>query len=109
MKTFRIPYSQTYQTIDLPEERLAGTLESKAHTYGTTQSQEEIVKAALDHPIGSCKLRELAQKAKKVLLITSDHTRPVPSRVTLPLLLKEIRSKNPSVEIKILIATGFTG
>ena len=45
--------------------------------------------------------------AGKVLIITSDHTRPVPSKITMPLLLDEIRSMNPDVEIKILIATGF--
>ena len=41
------------------------------------------------------------------MVITSDHTRPVPSRLTLPLILKEIREKNKSAKVRILIATGF--
>ena len=53
------------------------------------------------------RLRDLAQGAGKVLVITSDHTRPVPSRVTMPPLLREIRSGNPDAEIRILLATGF--
>lgn len=31
----------------------------------------------------------------------------MPSKITLPIILKEIRSKNRDVKIKILIATGF--
>ncbi len=41
------------------------------------------------------------------MIITSDHTRPVPSSITLPLLLREIRTENTDVNIKILIATGL--
>jgi nickel-dependent lactate racemase len=52
-------------------------------------------------------LAELAAKAKNVLLITSDHTRPLPSAITLPIYLEEIRRNNPDVKIKILVATGF--
>jgi nickel-dependent lactate racemase len=44
---------------------------------------------------------------KDMVIITSDHTRPVPSKITLPILLKRIRRVNPSIDIKILIATGF--
>jgi len=41
-----------------------------------------------------------------VVLITSDHTRPVPSKVIVPLMLEEIRQGNPQAQITILIATG---
>ena len=42
-----------------------------------------------------------------MVIISSDHTRPVPSRVTMPILLRRIREANPDIEITILIATGF--
>lgn len=41
------------------------------------------------------------------MIITSDHTRPVPSRITMPLLLEEVRRGNPEAEISLLIATGM--
>ncbi|NMB97824.1 MAG: nickel-dependent lactate racemase [Clostridiaceae bacterium] len=69
--------------------------------------QERIVRDALENPVQSDRLRDLAVGAEKILVITSDHTRPVPSKLTLPLILNEIRSLNPNAEIKILIATGF--
>lgn len=62
---------------------------------------------ALEHPVGSPRLRTLAEGKRKIVIVTSDHTRAVPSKITLPLLLKEIRSGNPDADITILIATGL--
>ncbi|MGN1015846.1 MAG: nickel-dependent lactate racemase [Faecousia sp.] len=59
------------------------------------------------NPIGTPRLRELARGKKKVTLVTSDHTRAVPSKLTLPILLREIREGNPDADITILIATGL--
>ena len=39
-------------------------------------------------------------------MLSSDHTRPVPSRILMPLLLQEIRMGNPEADITILVATG---
>lgn len=103
----KIPYAKDYKTINLDESRIKGILSSKAEEFLTGKTQEEIVRDALNKPFGAQKLSILAEKARKILLITSDHTRPVPSKITLPILLKEIRSLNPDVKVKILIATGF--
>ena len=64
------------------------------------------VPEALENPIESPRLCDLAENIQRLLIITSDHTRPLPSRKTLPHILKEARLKNPGLEIKILIATG---
>ena len=61
----------------------------------------------MDNPIGSKKLEELAVGKKNIVIITSDHTRPVPSKVTMPIILRRIRSVNKDAKIKILIANGF--
>src|SRR5699024_1852744 len=66
-----------------------------------------LVQRALCRPAAGERLCVLASKARRVLLITSDHTRPVPSRITLALLLREIRKGNPAADITILIATGM--
>lgn len=105
MKTIHIPYGKTHLELRLPPERLAGVLSPSAH--GEAQAQETaLVSAALEHPIHSPALKELAQGKQRVLIITSDHTRPMPSQVTIPLLLSQIREGNPSAEIRILISTG---
>ncbi|MGC6174514.1 nickel-dependent lactate racemase [Lacrimispora sp. 38-1] len=107
MAKINIPYSTKLLEADIPDHNLAAILESKAHAYRAEGSQEEIVNRALDHPIGSASLEELVQGRKNMVIITSDHTRPVPSKVTMPILLKRIRKVNPDIDIKILIATGF--
>ena len=71
------------------------------------KSEAELVKSALESPFGTPRLRELAKGKRKVMLVTSDHTRSVPSKITLPILLEEIRKGNPDVDITILIATGL--
>lgn len=77
------------------------------HGFHAEKSQEQLVLDALEHPVGSPRLRTLAEGKRNIVIVTSDHTRAVPSKITLPLLLKEIRSGNPDADITILIATGL--
>ena len=42
-----------------------------------------------------------------MVIITSDHRPSQPSRITMPLLLEEVRRGNPEAEISLLIATGM--
>ena len=106
MREFSIPYGKSSLMLQLPEERIACVLSAHAREAGAPD-QETIVRSALEHPIGSSRLCELARGKKNILVITSDHTRPVPSALTLPILLGEIRSGAPDAEIRILIATGM--
>lgn len=106
MVTLDIPYGKGLQRLTLDEKRLAGVLRPM-EPEGASKDEAQLVRHALTHPIGSPRLRELAKGQARVLVITSDHTRPVPSRITLPPLLAEIREGNPRAEIVILIATGM--
>ncbi|GAB6138505.1 nickel-dependent lactate racemase [Halanaerobaculum tunisiense] len=107
MTIVNLPYGKETLDVELPEERLEGVLVSKAHEYTAEKSEEELVKEALNNPIESPRLSELAQDKEEVVIISSDHTRPVPSHVTMPILLEEIREGNPDADITILVATGF--
>lgn len=80
---------------------------SRANGYHSNLTESELVRNALEYPIESPLLRNLAKHKKSVVIVSSDHTRPVPSHITLPLLLGEIRSGNPRVNITILVATGM--
>lgn len=105
--SLKIPYAREYLNLTLEESRVNGVLHSRAHQYQPECDEVELVVKALRNPIQSLSLGELSRSVRNVLVITSDHTRPVPSRITLPLLLQEIRNGNPDAEIKILIATGY--
>ncbi|MDX9871008.1 MAG: nickel-dependent lactate racemase [Clostridia bacterium] len=107
MSKINIPYGKGSVTIDIPEDKLAGLLVSQAHDYKKTGTEAEIVQKALDNPVHSRPLKELVQGKKRIVIISSDHTRPVPSHVTMPLILSEIRRGNPQADITILVATGY--
>ena len=107
MPILKVPYSKMGMKLNIPDENLLAVLESKAHNYVVNKSEEEIVEESMDNPIGSLKLEELAKDKKSVVIITSDHTSPVPSKVTMPIILRRLREGNPDIDVKIIVATGF--
>lgn len=104
MPEVSFPYGKGERRYQIPDDRYAGSLVPRLHTYVPVHTQEELVQEALEHPIGSACLCELAKGKQKVVILASDHTRPVPSRVIAPLMLKEIRRGNPSAKIHMIPA-----
>ena len=107
MQNIQLPYGKGTLTASIPDERFNGTLVSKMTEYVPEKGEVELVKDALEHPIGTPKLSEMAIGKNKVVIIASDHTRPVPSKIIMPLMLAEIRKGNPDADITILISTGL--
>ena len=105
MKEVKLPYGKEF--IELEVDDNVDILVSQAGEFKAEKSEEDLVRDALLNPIGSEKLSDLVKGKEKITIITSDHTRPVPSHITMPILLEEIRSTNPEADITILIATGF--
>ena len=101
-----LPYGRGLLQADISKKRIRAVLNTKLNRYVPEFSEEELVRKSLEHPIGSKRLRELARGRQRIVVITSDHTRPVPSRITMPLILSEIREGNPGADITILVATG---
>lgn len=107
MKTIKIPYYTSTLDLHVEEKNLKAVINAKTDEYATEKTEAELVEEALANPIGAPRLRELAKGKDTVVLVTSDHTRAVPSKLTLPILLREIREGNPDADITILIATGL--
>jgi len=101
-----LPYGKGHISVSVPEKNLACVMHSKLASYESEKTQEALVEEALAHPHGSLPLCERVKGRKKVVVISSDHTRPVPSRLLMPRILREIRKGSPDAEITILIATG---
>ncbi len=104
---FSLPYDKGKMTAEVADKNVLAVLESKAAAYKADKSQQELVEASLDNPIGSPRLEELVKGKKNITIISSDHTRPVPSHITMPILLRRIRAAEPHANISILVATGF--
>ncbi|MCI6731591.1 MAG: nickel-dependent lactate racemase [Lachnospiraceae bacterium] len=104
----QLPYSTKGMNLELAEDLDVEILESAiASMPKPEKTEDELVLEAMANPIGSPKLSELAVGKEKVVIICSDHTRPVPSKHIIPFMLKEIREGNPDADITLLIATGF--
>ena len=104
--TVSFPYGKTERTCTLETSELKAVITGSLKDYQAPLSQAELVSHALANPIGTQRLSEMAVGKKNITIITSDHTRPMPSRITMPLLLSEIRRGNPAADISILVATG---
>ena len=104
MKVITLPYGEGHLTCNIADNRQVSILK----TTSSFEYKEEalLIQEALQNPIGSPRLRELAVGKKNVVIVTSDHTRPVPSHLTLPPMLEEIRIGSPDADITILIAVG---
>ena len=107
MATFELPYGREAIRLTVDDGHLVGVLRSGIHEYRPADDPWTIVRKSMENPIGSPRLRELAKGKRRVTVIASDHTRPVPSRVIMPQMLAEIRAGNPDAEITILVATGL--
>lgn len=107
MKTISIPYFKDHVELHVEEKNLKAMLLPRDWHEPDGKTEQQLVLDALRNPIGSPALSELACGKSRVVIVTSDHTRAVPSRLTLPILLSEIRRWNPGADITILIATGL--
>lgn len=105
-KTIRVPYGGGTLSCTVSDDRIVNVLHASGAPSCTDCSEEELIRRALAAPIGSQPLSELAKGKQKVVVLTSDHTRPVPSRITLPPMLEEIRRGSPGADVTIVIGVG---
>lgn len=81
-------YGKGVQTVEIPEKNLLAVLTSNPIKHERVGTQA--VAYALEHPIGSPKLKELVKAGQKVAIVTSDISRPFPSHEVLPPVLDEL-------------------
>jgi nickel-dependent lactate racemase len=103
----KIPFDEEFLDLVVSREKLQAVLEPKINIRRECLSEKDIVIESLQKPIGSPRLKDLAVNKNKVVIITSDHTRPVPSKITLPLIIEEIRKANEQADITVLVGTGL--
>lgn len=89
---------------EVEDSRLLGVFEAPLPPPAADPDAE--VRNALDNPIGSPRLEELAAGKRNAVIIISDHTRPVPSRHLIPQMLERLRAGNPAIDVTLLVATG---
>lgn len=96
-----IPYGEKKIQIEIPQEHLLAVIHPL--TSPESKNEEEIILHALQHPISSKPLRELAKGCQSAAIVVSDITRPCPTYKFLSFLLEEIPLEN----IQVIFALGI--
>lgn len=92
--------------LPLPEGRNYSLVESRS--AAPVADVQRALSAALDRPIHSAPLIELARGKRTAAIAVCDITRPAPNRTTLPPLLERLHAAGIAREdVTILIATGL--
>jgi nickel-dependent lactate racemase len=101
-----LDYGRTGLPVELPAERVVGPLSIRE--VPPLDDPNAAVAAAIESPIGTAPLRELARGRKNACILVCDITRPVPDRTLLGPLLRILHGSGLSREsILILVATGL--
>ncbi len=102
----KIDYGTQGIEADVPDKNLVKILSMKPAS--PISDPATAIEKALQQPIGSKPLAEIAQGKKSACVVICDITRPVPNEILLPPILKTLEQSGISREnITILIATGI--
>jgi nickel-dependent lactate racemase len=98
-------YGHEKQTVSLPDSQVIAVLKPNSVPLGLTGVDE--VNRSLNEPIGTERLSKIAKPGQKVVIITSDITRPVPSYKIIPSILDELGAAGvDDKDITVVFALG---
>lgn len=102
---FKYGFGKGFKEFDINDENIMAELNQNTVKTELT-GRDEIVRA-LENPIGTQRLFTIVKPGEKVAIITSDITRPMPSKVVLPPLLDELTLAGvKNYDITIVFALG---
>ncbi|MBN1317122.1 MAG: nickel-dependent lactate racemase [Anaerolineales bacterium] len=105
-KRLLLPYGRSTIDANIDGFTLQGILTPLLNC--DTIDEKETVSRACACPIDSLPLPGKVKKGQKIVVVTSDLTRPCPSRFILPFILKELAEAGiPEPDITIVIALGL--
>jgi nickel-dependent lactate racemase len=105
--TIQLPYGDASLSVAIPSQNLLGVVMPRQNVVEQLD-EDKLLRAALDHPIGTPPLRDLARRGQRVAIVTSDLTRPCPSARLLPYILDELAAAGvPNEDIFIVMGLGL--
>ena len=90
MNKYELNYGKGTISFEIPDANFQGKI--VANKVEPELIGEAAVLMALENPIGSPRLKDLVKAEDKVVIVTSDITRPVPSYRILPLVIDELKA-----------------
>ena len=91
--------------VNIPDENLLAVLKPKSIKTGLTGA--DAVRDAIKNPIGKPRLKDIIKAGETVCIVTSDITRPMPTKLVLPVVLDELyESGINQKDITVVFALG---
>lgn len=88
MRKVTLNYGKSQKILSIPKQNLFDILSPM--NLDKVKDDIEEVKNALDNPIDSISLKEMAKDKKNIVILASDITRPSPSHILLPPIIEEL-------------------
>ncbi|MFA9379659.1 MAG: nickel-dependent lactate racemase [Acetanaerobacterium sp.] len=102
----KIGFGTQPQIVDIPEQNITAVL--TPNMVEIRKRGKEAVEDALQNPIGTPPLSAIVRPGERVVIITSDLTRPVPSYKILPAVLEELWQAGARPEdVTVVFALGI--
>jgi len=102
----QLDYGKTGLEVNLPDDRVVGPLALRP--AAPLADPAAAIARAIQQPIGSLPLAEIARGRKNACILVCDITRPVPNQLILPPLLRILEAQGMERrDITILVATGL--
>jgi nickel-dependent lactate racemase len=105
MPRVEVKFAKTKKSFFIEDKNFLKTLTPNAIKVELINEDE--VSRALRNPIGSKTLRHIVKENEKIVIITSDITRPMPSKRVLPLVIEALKQGGAKEkDIEIILALG---
>lgn len=102
---FEVGYGKEHKKFAIPAKNFLGEL--RQNDFERTASEQELIAQALENPIGTPKLSQIVKPGKKIVIVTSDITRPMPTKKVLPGVLAEIEAAGCDLsDVTVVFALG---
>jgi len=102
----QLPFGHTHLSVEVLTANLLGVITPLP--FAAAGDENALVHAALERPIGTPRLRDVARAGQAVAIVISDLTRPCPSERLLPLILEELGAAGtPDDDVTIVAALGL--
>jgi nickel-dependent lactate racemase len=102
---YKYGYAREFKEFDIDDKNIIAELGQNSVEIGLTGEDE--VKRALQEPIGTGRLSTLVKPGEKIVIVTSDVTRPMPSKLVLPLIVEELLTAGvPYEDITVVFGLG---
>lgn len=101
-----LPYGRDAVSVQVPGEKLVGVFAPRP--LPPVADPPETLRQAMQHPVSTPRLRDMAAKASRAAVVIEDATRPVPQAFLLDAVMAEIEAGGLSPQqVVVIVATGL--